>query len=564
MALVLYVGVLAIAGRHTGAEPDPSAVSVWDLQDTASLLSWLAGLAVGALVLAGQFALIGLLTGLTVGGASSLRRRLRRSLPALLVGLLLTALVRWAQRAAWPGPWDLVIPVMGCMAGIWVGLALARGWRGVCWLMPQLLLAGVAVFGSMAWLGHEALAREALPFGPLAVTSAAKRALVYRIEASRRDFGHGSDRGQLRLSEQDLNLLLAWGLSLGSPDRKAQVGLHPGRINVLVSAGLPFDAFGKRYANIDMEGRVAIDGGAARLTVERLRVGRLRVPGLLVRALGPLAVSMLRDDPDTNAMLASVTRLRLDAQAVEVVYGRGEFGARALPILLARLGANPDVTASTRVQVEHLVAAAGGLPRDPDRFAAMFQMAFELAGERSRSRDPVAENRAAIHALAILLGDPMIETLIGRVTDGRLRRVARRQIGWVTLRGRADWTRHYCLSAALAVLSFEAASDAAGLLKEELDMGPGGSGFSFSDMLADRAGTRLAIAATRDAEAARAMQRLLARGVPIDDLFPLAADLPEGIPEAVLRREYGGVGGERYRQLEREIERRLDRCAALR
>ena len=58
-------------------------------------------------------------------------------------------------------------------------------------------------------------------------------------------------------------------------------------------------------------------------------------------------------------------------------------------------------------------------------------------------------------------------------------------------RRRADWTRHFTLSGGLTVMSAVGPSDAAGLLKEELDA-DGGSGFSFGDLMADRAGTTFA------------------------------------------------------------------------
>jgi hypothetical protein len=112
------------------------------------------------------------------------------------------------------------------------------------------------------------------------------------------------------------------------------------------------------------------------------------------------------------------------------------------------------------------------------------------------------------------------------------------------------------------VLSSETASDAAGLLKEELDAF-GGSGFSFSDLLADRAGTKFAIAATQNQRAARRMQEQLANGFSINDLFPPAGDLPEGLTDAQLQNQYGGVDGERYNETIAEIERRLATCRVL-
>jgi hypothetical protein len=134
----------------------------------------------------------------------------------------------------------------------------------------------------------------------------------------------------------------------------------------------------------------------------------------------------------------------------------------------------------------------------------------------------------------------------------------------VVLRGRSDWTKHFCVSAAIAVLSNKTMSDAAGLLKEELDADIGGSGFSFADLLADRAGTTFAIRATRDEAAARAIQDRLAGGFRVEEFFPPAADLPEGIPDAELQSYYGGVSGEVYRRLIEEIERRIAACAAYR
>ena len=144
-------------------------------------------------------------------------------------------------------------------------------------------------------------------------------------------------------------------------------------------------------------------------------------------------------------------------------------------------------------------------------------------------------------------------------------RAARRAapLARTTLRGRDDWTTHFFVSAALTVVSAQAPSDAVGLFKEELDAG-GGSGFSFGDLLADRAGTTFAILATRDAAAARALQERLAGGFRVDDFFPEAADLPEDIQDAELQSRYGGVGGPLFRSYAAEVERRLWNCPAYR
>ena len=55
------------------------------------------------------------------------------------------------------------------------------------------------------------------------------------------------------------------------------------------------------------------------------------------------------------------------------------------------------------------------------------------------------------------------------------------------MRGRHDLAQHVGVSAALTALSGPRAAEAAGLLKELLDSGEGGSVFSFADLAADLA-----------------------------------------------------------------------------
>jgi hypothetical protein len=205
-----------------------------------------------------------------------------------------------------------------------------------------------------------------------------------------------------------------------------------------------------------------------------------------------------------------------------------------------------------------LIALNERLPADADRFGVLLQEAFTMAAARSTVRDPQLENRAAIFALAILLGHSDLEPFVGELLDADLQVQARQIVGTVPLRGRKDWTRHFWVSAALVLLSTEATSDRIGLLKEQLDSQDGGSGFSFADMLANSAGTRFAVAAIRDQSSARAMQARLARGFDLDEFFPPAEGLPENIPAAEFQKRYGGIGGSGYQAIVDEINRRLN------
>ncbi len=179
---------------------------------------------------------------------------------------------------------------------------------------------------------------------------------------------------------------------------------------------------------------------------------------------------------------------------------------------------------------------------------------------RSQNGDAAHENRAAIVTLGYLLGHPNIQRFLGPnliVPSIKSQKRFRR----VTLRNRQDWKRHYTLSAALQVLSNALASMDVGILKEELDA-DGGSGFSFGDLLADRAGTMLAVRATESEAAAKAMQDRIVAGFSVEDFMPDGSDLKEGLTDQELQDQFGGVGGERYRRLLTEIDRRIESCPA--
>lgn len=177
--------------------------------------------------------------------------------------------------------------------------------------------------------------------------------------------------------------------------------------------------------------------------------------------------------------------------------------------------------------------------------------------------DPVLANRAAILALGVLLGDEAVARIGGRQVDPeRIASMARLR-DRITLRERGDLARHFWVSAALAEESDRLRSISVGIAKEMMDAQPGGSGFSFVDLMADEAGVRFARAASRDEAQALAMQRRIARGLAVGDLLPPIEGLPEGIARDVFQQRYGGLNGSGTRQVVAEIDARLETAAAL-
>ena len=197
------------------------------------------------------------------------------------------------------------------------------------------------------------------------------------------------------------------------------------------------------------------------------------------------------------------------------------------------------------------------LPPDGDaRFGLLVRPRSRLHRKKLRTPARSTSNRAAILALGIAVGDARLARLVGLEGDTALVRRAVLVGTGAALRGRDDWSKHYTVSAALAVLEHPFVSDAAGLMKEQLDALAQGSGFSFGDLAADRAGVRFAAAATRSDAAAQAMQARLQHGFSVIDFFPSIADLPEALTVEQFRRDYGGVGSQQYHRVTTAIEAR--------
>ncbi len=513
-----------------------------------------------------RFALFGALTAVAVS-------RPRRPTPWAwvrnvaidLFGLLgSAALVLLAARGN-ARPADLVIPLLASAAGLHFAGQLCRGWRGLFYLTGEIVACGLLVAVAAGLLGRAALADFARIVPAEVPSTVEKRNLVERIRR-----GEPAPAGvyRLRLSQRHVDRLLAWGLSYDARVPACRLLLQDGnRFRLEATVEVPWSG-ASRFANVELLGRIERRRDLFIADLYAARVGRLDVPPKLVRWLSDRLVDSVLRDEQVRRAVSAIHTLQIDAAGLELAGNEADMRRHVLPWILDSLGVRSlqttDVVAATRAQVRHLVDEAPQSADSDAQLLAYMETAFRLARDRSAGGDPMMENRAAILALAIFYGHPSVERFVGDVVDTETWRRARLRLRRATLRGRSDWTQHFLVSAALTVLMDSKASDALGILKEQLDAGAGGSGFSFGDLLADRAGTRFAEAATRSEASARRIQDAVADGLLIDDLFPPAADLPEGLSEAEMARRFGDVSDPRFQRMLDLLERRLDRCKLLR
>jgi hypothetical protein len=555
VALLLYGTVLGFwaASRLPPLQPPP----LRSLAD-GSLPAAALAVAVSVLGTVALFVPVGFLAVAIARGAAS-----AGPLRVLLAEALALAVA--ASVLLWPGrPWHLVdalaavLAAVGCTLGVPAGVAWPRGPRARQVFAWAVAAAGVAALVAAAGLAYASVEPRALvqPLAP--ITSAEKRRLYQRVRQANPRHIRGSGTKTLRLSGRDLDALASWAQTITGRDWPTAVVLGAGTVRVSSSVPLP-GGDARRFLNASVEARPAVAGGRLSLRLEALRVGRLDLPRPVLAVLSPLFSAALRHDERLGPFLAATRGLDVQPSALSVTYGRVEAPPEYVADVLGKGLTGEIDPEAVRAHVRHLVTDSRRMAPGERAASEALRSAFAFARERSEEGGAVLENKAGLLALGVLLGHPRLQTVVGPVVEPREWRTIGPALRRPRLRGRTDWTRHFFLSAALTALSVESVSDAAGLFKEELDA-DGGSGFSFADLLADRAGTCFALAATRDEAAARALQERLASGARLEEFFPPAAGLPEGLTDAELARDYGGMGGEGYRRLAASIESRLPWC----
>lgn len=163
--------------------------------------------------------------------------------------------------------------------------------------------------------------------------------------------------------------------------------------------------------------------------------------------------------------------------------------------------------------------------------------------------DPVAHGKATLLVLASHLARIDLAALVPAAkTWPRVRWVM------VTLAGRHDLAQHFVVSATLSAWSGEPVADAIGLYKE-LDDARHGSGFSFIDLAADRAGTRFGEQLVNKPDA---LMTKLRSGLQDGQVLPHVGDLPEYLYQNEFRQRFESPESPQFKALSREIERRLD------
>lgn len=351
--------------------------------------------------------------------------------------------------------------------------------------------------------------------------------------------------GVIELSEADLNLAGNYLLNRYSKSA-ALVELKDDKIRFRVTLTLPDNRLGK-YLNISFRLGNSEDNSLPDIT--KFKAGKLLLPARLAAFVidNVIRYSSLND----YFILATrpIKAVNIDTKKLTITYHPNKDTLLQARKFLAH------TSDSSTLNIYQQKLADIVAKHDPEwrlSLADLLRPLFELAYQRSTLDTAIAENRVAIFAINDYVNKDQTQKLLAIPET----KTANGQQHAAFLYKRKDLAQHFIGSAALTASVNQQAAKIAGEEKELSDA-RSGSGFSFIDLAADKAGTRFGEMATSSPENARKMQQAMAKIKDYSDFMPDPRDLPEHMNEADFKQRFESIDSPVYQDIVKQIDARI-------
>lgn len=340
-------------------------------------------------------------------------------------------------------------------------------------------------------------------------------------------------------------------LQRAMPGFSAKVTLSSGQGRLAFS--YPINIFGiTRYANV-----LLVLKDADKVFIDTLTLGKVPLPGNAVLDIVSWGVNQYtRSEIATLARELVVKVAFLPGQAQVLIHPLKDFMV-ALKKAKGNLSLDQDEELLARVTYYlYFLAYEQSIAYAPTISLAEYLRELMLEAQIQSKPDTAhLENEAAILALAIYAGDRRFGSFIGIDKVAQERVLPKGTV--VTLQNRPDLAQHFIFSAAIKILSDQGTSVAIGEFKELMDRVQTGSGYSFVDLAADKAGVHFAIQLAEPDIAADA-QLLLSLAADESVFMPDTSALPEGLRRDEFTAAFGQVDSATYKAMVAKVIQRVN------
>lgn len=351
--------------------------------------------------------------------------------------------------------------------------------------------------------------------------------------------------GIIELNEADLNLAGNYLLNRYSKSA-ADLDFKNDELRFKVTMTLPENSLGK-YLNISF--RLGNVEGNDLPVITKFKTGKLLLPA----KLAAFVIDAVIQHSSLNEYFILATRplkaVKIDAEKLTITYYPNKDTLIQARNFLTHTGDSSTLNIYQQ-KLADIVAK-----HDPEwrlSLADLLRPLFELAYQRSTLETAIDENRVVISAINDYVNKNENKKLLAMPESAP----PTGQQYAAFLYKRMDLAQHFIGSAALTASVNKQAAQIAGEEKELSDA-HGGSGFSFIDLAADKAGTRFGEMATSSPESARKMQKAMSGIKDYSDFMPDPRDLPEHMNEADFKQRFESVNSPVYQEILKQIDARI-------
>jgi len=351
--------------------------------------------------------------------------------------------------------------------------------------------------------------------------------------------------GTIELTQPDINLAANY---LFNRYRKSavKIELKDNIIRFVVTMTLPKNYLGQ-YLNISF--RFGNEGNNELPSLKKFKAGELLLPA----KFSAFVIDNIIRHTSLNEYFILATRpirsIIIDQEKVTISYHSSLENLIQAQNVLADGGKNNDLDIYQQ-KLTDVIAQHDSTWRLS--LADLLKPLFTLAYQRSNLENAIDENKMAIITINNYVNRKETKKFLSLPlatlnTDKRYP---------TFLYKRIDLAQHFIGSAAITASMNDQISKTVGEEKELSDA-QGGSGFSFVDLAADKAGTRFGEMATSSPESARKLQKKISEIKDYTDFMPDPSDLPEHMDDTEFKRRFESVDSAIYQELSKQIDERI-------
>ena len=351
--------------------------------------------------------------------------------------------------------------------------------------------------------------------------------------------------GTIELTQPDLNLAANYLLNRYSRSA-AKIELKNKVLRFTVTMTLPQNNLGQ-YLNISF--RLGNDDENELPTLTKFKAGKLLLPAKFAAFVIDNIIRYTSLNEYFILATHPIKTVKIDQQKISITYYSSLETLIQARNFLTQSVDNPKLDIYQQKLFE--ITAS----HDPEwrlSLADLLKPLFELAYQRSTLENAIEENKIAIMAINDYVNKKETRKFLSSSASKPI--TEKRYSAF--LYKRIDLAQHFIGSAAITASLNGQVAKVAGEEKELSDA-KDGSGFSFIDLAADKAGTRFGEMATSSPESARKIQKAMSGIKDYSDFMPDPRDLPEHMDETEFKQRFQSVDSPAYQEISKQIDARI-------